>query len=277
MNILKTGMLMAVLTILLGIVGQLAGGQQGLIMALVIAGGMNFVMYWFSDKMVLAMYRAQPVTEAQAPDLYRMTRNLCQRAGLPMPKLYILPEMQPNAFATGRNPNNAVVAVTQGLLQLMDTAEVEGVIAHELAHIKNRDMLTMTIAATIVGAISFLPRLLLFSGGRNDRGVHPGIVLAVSILSVFAAILLQMAISRAREYEADRVGAEIAGHPNGLASALLRLEQASQRIPMEHGSPATAHLFIANPFSAKGMMNMFSTHPPIAERVKRLKAMVGAY
>jgi heat shock protein HtpX len=241
---------------------------------------MNFGTYWFSDKIVLKMYGAQPVTEAQAPELYSMVRMLAQKAGMPMPKVYIMPEETPNAFATGRNPEHAVVAVTQGIMRILTREELTGVIAHELAHIRHRDMLTGTIVATIAGAISMLAQMaqwaMIFGGGRRDDdegGSNPIAALVMMIVAPIAAMLVQMAISRTREYEADKGGASLAGDPHWLANALLKLERGNQVIPMTDARPATAHMFIVNPLHGGGLMSLFSTHPPIAERVKRLQEM----
>ncbi|MFN7162675.1 MAG: zinc metalloprotease HtpX, partial [Fimbriimonadales bacterium] len=235
---LKTGLLLTALTLILIWIGNLLGGQMGIIVALVFAAIMNLGSYWFSDKLVVAMSGAQPLSERDAPELYQMTREMCHRANMPMPRLYLIPDMQPNAFATGRNPENGVVAVTQGLLQLMSYEEVKGVIAHELAHIKNRDTLIMAVAATIAGAISALAHMFyyatIFFGSRDERGGNPLAALALVILAPIAAMIVQLAISRAREYEADKTGAEIAGTPIGLANALRKLEAAAQRIPNEH-------------------------------------------
>ncbi len=277
LNLLKTGILLTALTLLLIAIGNMLGGQTGLLVALVLAAIMNLGAYWFSDKLVLAMSGAQPISEQEAPELYAMVHRLCQRANLPMPRLYLIPEEQPNAFATGRDPHHAAVGVTQGLLRLMDRQEVEGVIAHELAHIKNRDTLIMAVAATIAGAISYLAHMFyyasLFAGSRDERGGNPIAALAMLILAPIAATIIQLAISRSREYEADRVGAEIAGTPIGLANALRKLELAAQRIPMHHAEPATAHMYIVNPLSGGGLMALFSTHPPVKERIRRLEAM----
>jgi len=240
---------------------------------------MNFVSYWFSDKIVLSMYHAQPVTEAQAPDLYGSVRRLSQKAGLPMPKVYIIPEQALNAFATGRNPEHGVVAVTEGILRALSREELEGVLSHELSHIKHRDILTGTIVATIAGAISMLAQMaqwaMLFGGGRrdDDEGGSPIVALVMMIVAPIAAMLVQMAISRTREYEADKGGAQIAGNPYGLVNALQKLEQAAQAVPMQDAKPATAHMFIVNPLTGGGIMKLFSTHPPIAERVKRLREL----
>ena len=277
LNMLKTGLLLTALTLILIWIGNLLGGQTGIIVALVFAAIMNLGSYWFSDKLVVAMSGAQPLSERDAPELYQMTREMCQRANLPMPRLYLIPDMQPNAFATGRNPEKGVVAVTQGLLQLMSYEEVKGVIAHELAHIKNRDTLIMAVAATIAGAISALAHMFyyatIFFGSRDERGGNPLAALALVILAPIAAMIVQLAISRAREYEADKTGAEIAGTPIGLANALRKLEAAAQRIPNEHAQPATAHMYIVNPLRGGGIAALFSTHPPVQERIRRLEAM----
>ena len=272
-NNVKTFVLMAGLMGLFLLAGQLLGGSNGLILALVIGGAFNFIMYFFSDRLVLKMYRAQVVTEAQAPELYRMVDRLRQRADLPMPVVAIAPHEQPNAFATGRNPERAVVAVTTGILKQMPADELEGVIAHELAHIKNRDMLISTIAAGIAGALSNLPYLLMFGGG-DDEGGHPFAQLALILLAPIGAMLIQFAVSRQREFEADRVGALILGRPLPLARALERLDAMSRRIPMQV-APAAAPLAQVNPLAAHGggVAKLFSTHPPTAERVARLEAM----
>jgi heat shock protein HtpX len=273
-NNVKTFVLMAGLMGLFLLAGQLIGGANGLIMALIIGGAFNFIMYFFSDRLVLKMYRAQVVTEAQAPELYRMVDRLRQRAGLPMPVVAIAPHEQPNAFATGRSPERAVVAVTTGILKQMPADELEGVIAHELAHIKNRDMLISTIAAGIAGALSNLPYLLMFGGGGDDEGGHPFAQLALIILAPLGAMLIQFAVSRQREFEADRVGALILGRPLPLARALERLDAMSRRIPMQV-APAAAPLAQVNPLAAHGggVAKLFSTHPPTSERVARLEAM----
>jgi heat shock protein HtpX len=255
------------------VIGGAVGGQGGLVLALILAGAMNVFAYWTSASMVLRMYRAQTVTAAQAPELFLMVDRLRQRAGLPMPTVAIAPHEQPNAFATGRNPEHAVVCVTSGLMKLMSRDELEGVIAHELAHIKNRDMLLQTVAATIAGAIGSLAHLAFFFGGRDEDGnSHPFAGLIAMIVAPLAAGLMQMAISRQREFKADAVGAEIAGRPQGLASALRRLEAASRQIPMDV-APAAAPLAIVNPlaaFKGSGLSNLFSTHPSTEERVARL-------
>jgi heat shock protein HtpX len=280
MNTLKTMVLLTFLTVLLVFMGAAIGGRSGMIFAFGIALVMNFVSYWFSDKIVLRMYGAQPVTEAQAPELHGSVRRLSQKAGIPMPKVYIIPEESLNAFATGRNPEHGVVAVTEGIMRALDREELEGVISHELAHIKHRDILTQTVVATVAGAISMLAQMaqwaMLFGGGSrrdDDDGGSPVAALVMMIVAPIAAMLVQMAISRTREYEADKGGAGIAGHPQGLANALLKLERAKEIVPLHDARPATAHMFIVNPLTGGGLMNLFSTHPPIAERVKRLREM----
>ncbi len=264
------------MTAIIMLVGELVGGRQGMIFAFVIAGAMNFVSYWYSDKIVLAMYRARPVSESEEPELYRMIENLTRQAGLPMPKLYMMEMDVPNAFATGRDPNHAAVAVTTGLMRILDKSEVEGVIAHELAHVKNRDILIGTIAATMAGAIMMIARMAqfaaIFGGGRNDENDRGGIGLIVAaIVAPIAALMVQMAISRSREYGADATGAEISGKPLNLANALLKLERGNEAIPADV-QPATAHMFIVNPLHG-GIGSLFSTHPPIPARVERLRAM----
>jgi heat shock protein HtpX len=280
MNTVKTVGLMVFLTVLLIFVGGAIGGRNGMVFAFVFATLMNFGSYWFSDKIVLKMYRAQPVSDVQAPELHAIVRNLVQKAGMPMPKVYIIPSEAPNAFATGRNQEHAVVAVTEGIMRILSRDELAGVIAHELAHIRNRDMLTGTIVATIAGAISMLAQMaqwaMIFGGGRRDSDDDgsPIAALVMMIVAPIAAMLVQMAISRTREYEADKGGAKLVGSPYGLANALLKLERGSQVVPMD-ANPATAHMFIVNPLSGKGLIKLFSTHPPIEERVKRLKEMAG--
>ncbi len=270
---------MVFMTLLLVFVGGALGGRSGMVMAFTMAAIMNVGMYWFSDKLVLRMYKAQPVTEAEAPELHAIVHTLVQKAGMPMPKVYIIPDETPNAFATGRNPEHAVVAVTQGIMRILSREELAGVIAHELAHIKHRDMLTGTIVATIAGAISMLAQMaqwsMIFGGGRRDdnEGGSPIVALVMMIVAPIAAMLVQMAISRTREFEADKGGSEISGSPSGLANALLKLEKGSQLVPMTDAKPATAHMFIVNPLTGGGLMKLFSTHPPIAERVARLNEM----
>ena len=273
MNNLKTFVLMAGLLGLFLLAGQLIGGSSGLMVALVIGSLFNFIMYFYSDRLVLRMYGAQLVNAEQAPELYAMVDRLRQRAGLPMPKVAVAPHEQPNAFATGRNPQHAVVAVTTGILKYVPQEELEGVIAHELAHIKNRDMLISTVAAGIAGALSNLPYLLMFGGGRDDEGGHPYAQLALLLLAPIGAMLIQFAVSRQREFEADRVGALILGRPMPLARALVRLDSLAQRIPMQV-APAAAPLAQVNPLTSQGgVAKLFSTHPPTAERVARLEAM----
>ena len=273
----KMMILMVSLTLLLVFVGGFIGGKSGMTIALVMAFGMNFITYWFSDKIILKMYGAKQVTESEAPELHSIVRNLAQRAGLPMPKVYIIDREQPNAFATGRNPENGVVAVTSGIVRILSRNELEGVIAHELAHIKNRDILVSTVAAAIAGAITYLAQMAQWAmifGGRSDeeRGGNPIAALVMMIVGPIAAMLVQMAISRSREYGADSGGAQIAGNPLHLAGALRKLHLASQSIPMD-ASPATAHMFIVSPLTGGGITKLFSTHPPIEERVARLEAM----
>ena len=274
MNNVKVFMLMAAMTALFGAIGAWAGGQSGMIMALLFAGAMNFFMYWTSSSMVLRMYRAQVITEAQAPDLYRMVDRLRQRAGLPMPTVAIAPHEQPNAFATGRNPEHAVVCVTQGILTLVTPEELEGVIAHELGHIKNRDMLLQTFTATMAGAITMVSHMFMFAGHGDDDRPNPMVGLAMMLLAPLAASLVQMAISRQREFKADAVGAAISGKPNALANALIKLDTYAKRIPM-HVDPAAAPLAQVNPLQAHGggIASLFSTHPPTEQRVARLRAI----
>jgi heat shock protein HtpX len=278
-NQIRTTILLAVMTALIIWVGQLLGGRQGMIIALIFAAGMNFFSYWYSDKLVLRMYRASEVTPGQAPEFYETVQRLTQRAGLPMPKLYVIPQQTPNAFATGRNPEHAVVAVTEGLLKLMNHEEVTGVLAHELAHVKNRDILIGSIAATMAGAIMILATMArwsaIFGGGRShdDEG-GGGVVglIAMSIIAPMAAMIIQMAISRSREYLADATGASFAGNPEGLAGALEKLGAYSKKLPMD-ANPSTAHMFIVNPLSGRSLMGLFSTHPPLEERIARLRGM----
>jgi len=274
MNNVKTFVLMAGLLGLFVLAGQLLGGSSWLVAALVIGSLFNFGMYFFSDRLVLRMYGAKLVTAQEAPELYAMVDRLRQRAGLPMPKVAVAPHDQPNAFATGRNPEHAVVAVTSGILKYVPPEELEGVIAHELAHVKNRDMLITTVAAGIAGALSNLPYLLMFGGGRDDDDGHPFVQLALILLAPLGAMLIQFAVSRQREFEADRVGAQILGRPMPLANALVRLDSLVHRIPMQV-PPAVAPLAQVNPLAAHGgiVSKLFSTHPPTAERVARLEAM----
>lgn len=279
-NYMKTAALLGLLTGLIVIAGGALGGRSGMVMALGLAAVMNLGSYWFSDKIVLAMYRARPVSAAEEPRFHSIVDRLVARAGLPKPKLYVLPEAAPNAFATGRNPHHAAVAVTAGLMQMMDDEELEGVIAHELAHVRNRDILIASIAATIAGAVTMLAGMARWAaifggyGGRDERDQGAGGVLGLllmSILAPLAAMVIQMAVSRSREYAADATGASFAGNPYGLARALEKLGRASQRIPMP-ATPATSHLFIVMPLSGRAFMNLFSTHPPIEERIRRLVA-----
>lgn len=274
MNNVKTFMLMACLMGLFLLAGQILGGANGLMIALVVGGAFNFIMYFFSDKLVLKMYRAHIVSPDQVPELYNTVDRLRQRAGLPMPVVAIAPHQQPNAFATGRSPEKAVVCVTEGILRQMPMPELEGVIAHELAHIKNRDMLISTVAAGIAGAISNLPYLLMFGMGGGDDDGHPFAQLAFMLLAPLGAMMIQFAVSRQREFEADRVGAEILGNPMPLASALTRLDAMARQIPMQV-APAAAPLAQVNPLAAYGggVMKLFSTHPPTEERVARLQEM----
>ncbi len=264
---------MAFLIVLFALVGNAIAGTQGLVIAFVAAVVMNFASYWFSDKIVLKMYKAQEVGPQEAPELYDMVDKLRQRAGLPMPAVYVIPSNQPNAFATGRNPEHSAVAVTNGIVNLLNTEELEGVIGHELAHVKNRDILTSSIAATIASGITLLTRFAFFFGGSRDRG-NALVSLLMLILAPFAAFLIQMAISRSREYVADRDGAIIARNPRALANALARLHQGVERNPMP-ATEATAHMFIVNPFSGMkgGIKSLFTTHPPAEERIQRLLAM----
>ncbi len=277
MNLLKTGILLAAMTALFMGVGALLGGTSGMLIALVIAAAMNLFAYWNSDKIVLKMYGARAVSETEAPDLHRMVADLARRADLPMPRVYIINNPQPNAFATGRNPENAAVAATTGLLERLSREEVTGVMAHELAHVKNRDTLTMVITATLAGAIGMLANFALFFGGSRNNPLGLVGALALMILAPLAASLVQMAISRAREYEADRIGAEICGEPLWLASALARLDGDARRIDnhQAENNPATAHMFIVNPLHIRGAGKLFSTHPPMDKRIARLHAMAG--
>jgi heat shock protein HtpX len=277
-NWLKTSILMAGIVVLFGMVGAALGGAGGMLIALAIAGAMNVYAYWFSDKAVLRMYNAREVDAQSAPKYYGMLKELAANAGLPMPRVYIIDEAQPNAFATGRNPENAAVAATTGIMQILSERELRGVMAHELAHVKHRDTLISTISATIAGAISSIAQFgMLFSGGHNDRegGVHPAVAILVMILAPIAAMLIQMAISRSREFEADRGGAEISGDPGALASALQKIHNYAHRVPLETAEqhPETAQMMIINPLSAEGIKGLFSTHPQTEERVARLMAM----
>ena len=279
-NLIKTGFLLVVLTCLLILIGGAVGGRQGMAIAFVLALVMNVGSYWFSDRIVLGMYGARAVTEAEAPQLYRIVRQLAAEARIPVPPIYIIQDDSPNAFATGRNPQHAAVAVTEGILRIMNEEELRGVLAHELSHVKNRDTLIMTIAATIAGAITYLAQMAqwaaIFGGGRrsdeNGGGGSAIGALLMAILAPFAAMLIQMAISRSREYQADASGAQLCHRASGLAQALQKLDTASRQVPME-ATPATAHLFIVNPLTSGGLASLFSTHPPIEERIARLRAM----
>ncbi len=277
-NMFKTAILLAALTALLVLIGGAVGGQQGMVVAFVIALAMNFFSYWFSDRLVLAMYGAKPIEESEAPALYRIVRTLVTRAGIPMPRVYLIPSETPNAFATGRNPQHAAVAVTEGIMRILNERELEGVLAHELSHVRNRDVLVATVAATLAGAITYLAHMAqwaaIFGTRRDDEGEGGNVFGAIlmAILAPIAAMLIQLAVSRAREYQADATGARLAGQPLGLASALEKLHTAQQVMPMQ-ASPATAHLFIVNPLSGGAWLKLFSTHPPIEERIARLRSM----
>ncbi len=273
-NWMKTGLLMAGIMALFGTVGALFGGGQGMLLALAIAAAMNLWAYWFSDTMVLRLYNAREVDQHSAPQLYGLVAELASRAGLPMPRVYLIDEPQPNAFATGRNPERAAIAATTGILRLLSARELRGVMAHELSHVKHRDILTSTITASIAGAISTLANFGMFFGGRDDDR-NPLLALAVMIVAPVAAMLIQFAISRSREFEADRGGAELAGDPRALADALIKIEHYVKGVPLEtaQAHPATAQMMIVNPLSGGGLAGLFSTHPPLEERVRRLFAM----
>jgi len=278
-NVLKTGLLLGVLTALLVLAGQAIAGERGMIIAFVFAAIMNFVSYWFSDKLVLAMYGAQPVDETQAPRLHAIVRRLATRAQIPMPRIYMIPSDTPNAFATGRNPQHAAVAVTEGITRILDEDELEGVLAHELSHVTNRDVLISTIAATLAGAITYLAHMAQWAaifGGRSqddeEGGSNPLVMILFAILAPIAAMLVQFAVSRSREFQADASGARLAGRTYGLAKALEKIEVASRVEPLP-ANPATAHLFIVNPLSGESFARLFSTHPPTEERIARLRAM----
>lgn len=277
---LKTTLLLSLLTVLMVTMGSAIGGKSGMVFAFVMALGMNFFSYWFSDKIVLKMYGAREIGERDHPAFYGMVRNLSRKAGLPMPKVYIIPDQSPNAFATGRNPSNAAVAATEGILRILTPEELEGVMAHELAHVQNRDILVSTIAATFAGAISMLGNMLqwgaMFGAGRSDDEEGSGGFigsLAMAVIAPIAAMLIQMAVSRSREYMADEAGARICGRPLALANALRKLHNASQMIPMQDARPATAHMFIVSPLTGGALLKLFSTHPPMEERIARLEGM----
>lgn len=281
-NIFKTSLLLIALTALLLFVGGLIGGRGGMMFALVFAFFLNFFSWWYSDSIVLKLYRARPLSEEEAPHIYRIVRRLAQNAEIPMPRLYVVPTETPNAFATGRNPSKGVVAVTTGLLNLLNEKEIEGVIAHEIAHIKHRDTLISTVVATVAGAIMMLANMArwaaIFGGFSRDDDNAGGIIglLAVSILAPIAAILINAAISRSREFHADETGAKIAGSPQGLMSALEKLHYASMKIPFRNVNPATSHMFIVNPLAGRKMsiFNLFATHPPIEKRIERLSTLM---
>ncbi|MCO5977152.1 zinc metalloprotease HtpX [Ideonella oryzae] len=279
-NLMKTAVLMAAITALFMVIGRLLGGQQGMVLALLLALGMNFFSYWFSDKMVLRMYNAQEVDAQTAPQFYRLVQELAANAGLPMPRVYLINEDAPNAFATGRNPQHAAVAATTGILRVLTERELRGVMAHELAHVQHRDILISTISATMAGAIGMLANFAMIFGGRDEEGrpVNPIVSILVMILAPIAASLIQMAISRAREFEADRGGAEISGDPMALASALQKIHRYAQGIPLQtaEAHPETAQMMIMNPLSGRGLSGLFSTHPSTEERVERLMALAQA-
>ncbi|MBA4394019.1 MAG: protease HtpX [Desulfobacca sp.] len=280
-NTMKTTLLLGLLTVLIVLIGGAVGGQHGMVVAFVLAGIMNLGSYWFSDKIVLSMYGAQEIPPGQHPEIHQMILELSQHAGLPKPRVYLIEDDSPNAFATGRDPEHAVVAVTSGILRILSRQELKGVLAHELAHVKNRDILIGSIAATMAGAIMILANMArwtaIFGGNRNsEEGEGGGGIIGIIVMTIvapIAAMLIQMAISRSREYLADATGATFSGNPLGLAGALEKLQIASQRLPMESPNPATAHMFIVNPLSGSSLLNLFSTHPPIEERIARLRAL----
>jgi heat shock protein HtpX len=277
-NVFKTAFLLALLTAMLVLLGGAVGGRQGMLIAFFMAMVMNFVSYWWSDKIVLKMYGAQPIEEAQAPGLYGMVHRLASKARIPMPRVFMIPSDQPNAFATGRNPEHAVVAVTEGIMRILDDDELEGVLAHELAHVANRDVLIGTVAATLAGAITYLAHMAQWAafmgGGRHDDEDSPSPIamILMAVVAPIAAMLVQLAVSRSREFQADATGAQLAGRTWGLSKALEKLEIASHQVPM-HANPATAHLFIVNPLTGSTLMKLFSTHPPMEERIARLRSM----
>lgn len=274
-NWLKTSILMAGIVALFGLVGAALGGAQGMMLALLLAGGMNIYAYWFSDRAVLAMYNAREVNAETAPRFYTMIQELAHNAGLPMPRVYVIDEAQPNAFATGRNPQHAAVAATTGIMNLLSERELRGVMAHELAHVRHRDTLISTISATVAGAIASIAQFGMLFGGGRGRSVHPAVALLIMIVAPIAAMLIQFAISRSREFEADRGGAEISGDPRALATALEKIHQAARRTPLPAAEqhPETAQMMIINPLSAEGIQGLFSTHPRTAERIARLLAL----
>jgi heat shock protein HtpX len=277
-NVFKTAILLALLTAMLVLLGGAVGGRQGMLIAFFFALVMNFVSYWWSAKIVLSMYGATPIEEAQAPGLYGMVHRLASKARIPMPRVYMIPSDQPNAFATGRNPQHAVVAVTEGIMRILDDDELEGVLAHELAHVANRDVLIGTVAATLAGAITYLAHMAQWAafmgGGRHDEDDSPSPIamILMAVVAPIAAMLVQLAVSRSREFQADATGARLAGRTWGLSKALEKLEMAAHQVPMQ-ANPATAHMFIVNPLSGQSLMRLFSTHPPIEERIARLRAM----
>jgi heat shock protein HtpX len=281
-NTFKTAFLLTALTLLLMFIGRVFGGQNGMLLAVIFAAVMNFVSYFYSDKIALAMYRAQPVTREELPRAYQIVERLTQKIGIPMPKMYVIPTESPNAFATGRNPQHASVAVTHGILGLLNDEELEGVLAHELGHVRNRDILISSIAATVAGAITFLAHIarwgMIFGGHERDRDSRGGGISALFmvILAPIAAVLIQLAVSRSREYQADESGAHFTGNPYALASALAKLDAYSKRVPMQ-ATPSTAHLFIIQPFLGQSLMSLFSTHPPIAKRIERLTGRPAEY
>ncbi len=279
-NTMKTTLLLGLMTVLIILIGGAVGGQGGMIMAFFLAGIMNLGSYWFSDKIVLAMYRAKEMAPQNNPEIHQIVMELAQHAGIPKPRIFLIEEDSPNAFATGRNPEHAVIAITSGILRILSREELKGVLAHELSHVKNRDILIGSIAATMAGAIMILANMArwaaIFGGSRDsEEGGGGGIIglLVMTIVAPIAAMLIQMAISRSREYLADASGAKFSGNPLGLAGALNKLQTASKQIPMEAAKPATAHMFIVNPLSGRSLLNLFSTHPPIEERIARLRAM----
>jgi heat shock protein HtpX len=277
-NTFKTAFLLTALTLLLMFIGRVFGGQNGMLIALIFAAVMNFVSYFYSDKIALAMYRAQPVTREQLPRAFQIVERLTQKIGIPMPKMYVIPTDSPNAFATGRNPEHASVAMTQGILNLLNDEEMEGVLAHELGHVRNRDILISSVAATIAGAITYIARFGMFfgTGERDDRRGGGMGALLMLILAPLAALMIQLWVSRTREYQADESGAHFTGNPYALASALAKLDAYSKRLPMQ-ATPSTAHLFIIQPFLGQSLMNLFSTHPPIAKRIERLTGRPAEY